>query len=92
LLLLKMCERSSRRKRNEMKKNKGREKLLLSYRPLDLYSVLNSSSAPFPGFRQHETQCSYSKQHCASASQPAHENGRGEVEVVVVAAALLFLL
>ena len=73
--------------------NKAKKKLFsFSYRPLDLYSVLYSSSAPWPGFRQQETQCSYSEQHCASASQPKHENGCGEVVVVVAAAAALLLL
>ena len=79
-----------------MEKIQNGKKKPFSYRPLDLDSVLYSFSAPWPGFRQHETQCSYSEQHCASASQPAHEKGRGEVVFVVVvvdaAAALLLLL
>ena len=83
---------SCSKKRREPKQNQ--KKNFLSYRPLDLYSVLKSSSAPCPGLRQHETQCSYSEQHCAVVSQPVHEKGRGVavVEVDVVPAAALLLL
>jgi hypothetical protein len=69
-------------------KNQNNKKATLfsSHRPRDTNSVLYSSSAPFPGFRQHETQCSYSEQQRASASQPEHENGRDEVVAVAVVA------